>query len=205
MNKKAVPREAIGRSGGFTPIIILLVVAVLLLSTFFVITKISPTITPISTPEIVSQATLIPTITPTPTPTIKPTSTPKPTTKPTVKPTATATPQPAATNSPSCNYDLSSSTGSLKIVIQPQTGYMYTGFYGTVKATSGCKVLDGGSTDSLRAFGSANMKEVIFNIPPGHYDASAEVNGNSTGSQGIDVASGQLSTVNFTIPGDPVN
>lgn len=119
-------------------------------------------------------------------------------------PTPSSQPTSSGSTTPSCNYDLTSSTGSVKIAVQTQTGYLSTSFYGELKAATGCKVLDGKSTDIQTTYGSLNTKEIIFSsVPPGNYSVRAFVAGSWTNSQNVSVAAGQLSTINYSVTGDP--
>lgn len=133
------------------------------------------------------------------------TLTPTLTKKPTAIKTPTPTPKPTATSTTSsCNYNLNSPTGAVKIAVQTQTGSLTTSFYGELKASTGCKVLDGRSTDTQKTYGSLNTKEIIFSsVPPGNYNVRAYVAGSWTNSQNVNVSAGQLATVSYSVTGDP--
>ena len=180
--------------------IIFIIIAILLGSGIFILTqktareKINPGPTPTSS-SFYQTSPL-----PLPTPAKTPYATKKPTTNiPTTKPTT-----PSTTQNNTCNYDLTSATGSVKIFFQPQTGYLTSSIRGELKATAGCKVLDGRSTDTLDRTGSVSTKEVIFNsVPPGSYTIRYSFAGSWRSYQNISVSSGSLTTVNANVAGDP--
>ncbi len=131
-------------------------------------------------------------------------------------PTATATPSkktptptPRTTNSPtptgnvSCSYDLNSPTGAIQLILQPQTGYITGTPYAELKATAGCKVLDGRSTDTQNLIGSQGNPKVIYSsVPPGSYTARISYGGSWTEYKSVTVSSGQSSYLYFPISGD---
>jgi hypothetical protein len=137
------------------------------------------------------------------------TQTPKANPQVTKTPTKTILPTSKPSSPPSsgttCSYNLNSATGAVKINFQPQTGYLVSSIKGELKATSGCKVLDGKSTDTLERYGSVSTKEVIFNsVPPGVYSVRYSFASSWGNSQTVTVSSGGLVTVNASIAGDTV-
>ena len=106
-------------------------------------------------------------------------------------------------SSPNCSYDLGSATGAVKIYFQPQTGHLTSSIKGELKAESGCKVLDGRSTDTLEYFGTISTREVIFSsVPPGNYSVRYSFAGSWSGYQSVTATSGSLATINANVSGD---
>ncbi|HPJ16660.1 MAG TPA: PKD domain-containing protein [Candidatus Woesebacteria bacterium] len=148
--------------------------------------------------------TLIPTITvlPTISPTLKPTA------KPTIKPTATPTSStPVVDNS--CSYDLNGATGAVKIDIKPQSNLVVGDQIVELHAKSGCKILDGRSTDTqtliARAGGNgySSINSVTYSsVPPGSYSVRIQYKGQWTGYQNVTAVTGQSRTVEFLVSGD---
>lgn len=129
---------------------------------------------------------------------------------PTKKPTSslvTATPSPAATQS-SCAYG-SGATGAVKVEIKPQSGLVVGDQTVELQALTGCKVLDGSSSDKqtmvARAGGNgyASMNTVTYSsVPSGSYSVRIQYKGQWTGYQNVTVVAGQSKTVEFQVNGE---
>jgi hypothetical protein len=134
-----------------------------------------------------------PTKTPTPILTSIPTSTPKPT-------TSESTPT-------SCNYDLVSSTGAVKVNIQAQSGILVGDQTVELQAQSGCKVLANKSTDKDTRIARQGNPSVNFSsVPPGSFSVRVRYKDLWTNYQNISVNSGQQTTTTITVSGDtPTN
>lgn len=194
---------------GFLPIVFLVVCAILGIGAAFGIPYVyrsiqnktlnEPTATPETTPS-TNDLLNSPTSTSTATPTVK-----TATTKPKVA-TKTPTPKPVATSSSSnttttCNYNLSSATGAVQLKIQPQTGNLTSSATGELYASSGCKVLDGRSTDHLSYYRSGDT--VMFStVPPGTYTVRVLYKDSWSSFQTVTVTSGNSSYAYFPVSGD---
>lgn len=124
---------------------------------------------------------------------------------PTSKPSATVTPSPTSTiiSNP---YDLNSATGSVKVLVKPQTGELGFTPQAELSTISGFKVLDGRSTDKITQFGPNRTDslrgEIIFSTaPPGPYKVRISYNGSWSDQKDVTVASAKQSTVEFTVAG----
>lgn len=199
-------------SRGFAPIVYLIAIAVVIISALFI--KTFTTKTPIQPPtESASPSTATPSAqvssSPKPTPssnnktkTSNPTSTPK--TSPTAPPTSSNTPSTDA----SCNYNLSGPTGAVQVNIKPSSGQVVGDQIVELQAKSGCKVLDGRSSDKqtmiARAGGNgySSQNSVTFStVPAGSYSVRIQYKGQWTGSSGVDVVATQQKIVEFSVEG----
>lgn len=211
--KKYLPNQK-----GLAPVVFILIVAVFLTTAFVaknypnlkllnVISKPTASSKPvISTPS--AQ------ISPTPNKSskaIQQTSVSKASTKtitPTPKPSSVST----STTTPvdnSCSYDLSGPTGAVQVNIKPKSNQVVGDQIVELQAKSGCKVLDGRSTDKqtmiARAGGNgySSQNSVNFStVPPGSYSVRIQYKGQWTGYSGVDAVASQLKTVEFTVDGE---
>ncbi len=173
---------------------------------------IAPTPTPVPTvflelPSKFSQAIS----TPTPNATYNPAkSTPVRSPTPTKPPPTTST-SPTSTptsNSPVCNYELIGPTGAIKINIKPQGGMVVGDQTVELHAQSGCKVLDGKSTDTqimiARAGGNgySSLNTVTYStVPAGSYTARIQYKGQWTNYSSVNAVSGSSRDLDFYVSG----
>lgn len=130
------------------------------------------------------------------------TPTPKP--KTTIKPTSSPTPviNPTTSNP----YDLTSATGSVKVMVKPSSGSLAYIPQAELAAVSGFKVLDGRSTDKITQFGPNRTDElrgeIVFSTaPPGPYKVRISYGGSWSDQKDVTVSSAKQSYVEFTVAG----
>lgn len=124
---------------------------------------------------------------------------------PTPKPSATATPAPTTTTV-SNPYDLTSATGSVKVMVKAQNGNLGYTPSAELSTVSGFKVLDGRSTDKLTQFGKDRTDElrgeIVFSTaPPGPYKVRISYNGSWSDQKDITISSAQQAYVEFSVTG----
>lgn len=150
--------------------------------------------------------------TPTPTPSSSPSAYPKnsqtssKTPTPTPKPTSSPTPTPSTNTTVSNPYDLTSATGSVKVMIKPQSGNLAYTPSAELSTVSGFKVLDGRSTDKITQSGRSGpeelREEIIFSTaPPGPYKVRISYNGSWSDQKDVTVSSAQQTYVEFSVAG----
>lgn len=108
-----------------------------------------------------------------------------------------------------CSYNLSGPTGAIQVNIKPTSGSVVGDQTVELQAKSGCKVLDGRSTDKetriARAGGNgySSQNSVSFStVPAGSFSVRIQYKGQWTGYKGVDVVSAQNKTVEFTVDGE---
>lgn len=132
--------------------------------------------------------------------------TPIPTPKPTIKPTSSPTPAPVTNSAPSNPYDLTSATGSVKVMVKAQSGNLAYIPQAELSTVSGFKVLDGKSTDKITQFGKDRTDElrgeIVFSTaPPGPYKVRIFYNGSWSDQKDVSVSSAKQSYVEFSVAG----
>lgn len=138
------------------------------------------------------------------TPAASKTTTPTP--KPTIKPTSSPAPIPSTNTTVSNPYDLTSATGSIKIMVKPQSGNLGYTPQAELATVSGFKVLDGRSTDKITQFGPNRTDElrgeIVFSTaPPGPYKVRISYNGSWSDQKDVTVSSAKQSYVEFSVAG----
>ncbi|MBN1168645.1 hypothetical protein JXA63_02025 [Candidatus Woesebacteria bacterium] len=140
----------------------------------------------------------------TPAPYQTPSSTPNESVTTTPKPTVTQTPTPTVTPQASSNpYDLTSSTGAVKVTISASSGNLVGDQIVELSAQSGYAVLQNMTSEKDTRIARQGSPEVTFSqAPAGPYSVRIQYKGQWTGSKNIIVNSGQLTTTNVTVQGD---
>lgn len=138
-----------------------------------------------------------------PSPTLKASTSLQTTSSVTVTPTPTPTTSTVTSSNP---YDLTSVTGSVKVMVKPQGGSLAYTPQAELAAVSGFKVLDGRSTDKITQFGKDRTDElrgeIIFSTaPPGPYKIRISYNGSWSDQKDVAVSSAQQTYVEFTVAG----
>lgn len=193
---------------GFIPIIFIIIVAVLGLVSIVVVKKFKDLKIPEQTVQTTeSNNEISPTDSPIPTSSPKVNKIPTLTTIPTQKPSVIPTSNPSFSNN-SCPYDLTGPTGAIKVDIKPQTGLVVGDQTVELQARSGCKVLDGRSTDKqtmiARAGGNgySSQNSVTYStVPAGPYSVRIQYKGQWTEYRNIDAVSTQSRTVEIFVEG----
>lgn len=144
-------------------------------------------------------------VTPSPTSTKSPTQATTKTPTPTPKPSTTATPAPTTTTI-SNPYNLTSATGSVKVMVKAQNGNLGYTPSAELSTVSGFKVLDGRSTDKITQFGPNRTDElrgeIVFSTaPPGPYKVRISYNGSWSDQKDVTVSSAQQAYVEFSVAG----
>lgn len=143
------------------------------------------------------------------TPSPKPTKSSSPTSKtatPSPKSTTSPTPIPVTNSAPSNPYDLTSATGSVKVMVKAQNGNLGYTPSAELSTVSGFKVLDGRSTDKITQFGKDRTDElrgeIVFSAaPPGPYKVRISYNGSWSDQKDVSVSSAKQAYVEFTVAG----
>lgn len=133
----------------------------------------------------------------------------KPTINPTVLPSSTPTAAPTtapSNNTPSNPYDLTSATGSVKVIVKPEGGNLAYTPSAELVTVSGFKVLDGRSYDKITAYGPNRTDglrgEINFSTaPPGPYKVRISYNGVWSNQKDLTVKSAQQTTIDFSVAG----
>lgn len=201
---------------GFTPIILVIIIIVLTILTALAASIFRSQIIPgqksldvasnsssIATPSVKASPTLLPGATSN----AKVNKTPTPTAVATSKTSPTPTSAPAISDN-SCAYDLSGPTGAVQIIIKPKNGLVVGDQTVELQAKSGCKVLDGRSSDRqtmiARAGGngySAQNSVTYSSVPAGPYSVRIQYKGQWTGYSNVDAVPIQSKTVEFSVEG----
>lgn len=119
-------------------------------------------------------------------------------------PSPTPKPVTVTTNSSSsCNYNLTGPTGAFQVRIHPQSGAMTGQAMAELSAQSGCRVLDGRSTDTQKLIGGAGSQIITYSsVPPGSYTVRVNYAGVWSNSVSGTVAAGSPTAVDVSVPGD---
>ncbi|MFH0937439.1 MAG: hypothetical protein V1808_04045 [Candidatus Daviesbacteria bacterium] len=132
----------------------------------------------------------------------------KPTNKPSASPTPTSSPTQSASSSNPCPYILTGPTGAIKVDIKPRSGLVVGDQIVELQARSGCKVLDGRSTDKqtmiARAGGNgySSLNSVSYStVPEGPYSVRIQYKGQWTGYTDVNAVATQGRTVEIIVEG----
>lgn len=209
MNKLTYRKNS--QSGFLIPPIIILIGVLLTVGVVTIVYKSKLTNQPVTQKiqEATSSANSQQSATPSPKsakPSTLPSKTTTPSPKPTQKPTSSPTPTPSTNTTVLNPYDLNSATGSVKVMVKPQSGNLAYIPQAELTAVSGFKVLDGRSTDKLTQFGKDRTDElrgeIVFSTaPPGPYKVRISYNGQWSDQKDVTVSSAQQSYVEFSVAG----
>lgn len=195
------------QSGFLIPPIIILIGILLTIGVVTVVYKSKLINQPASQPtqEASSSANPQQSATPSPTSTKSTTQATTKTSTPTPKPSTTATPAPTTTTV-SNPYNLTSATGSVKVMVKAQNGNLGFTPSAELSTVSGFKVLDGRSTDKITQFGKDRTDElrgeIVFSTaPPGPYKVRISYNGSWSDQKDVTVSSAQQSYIEFSVTG----